>query len=404
MTPATTAETPRKKESCHHERHLNDRHTVASQPAGALIAVLERVPHHWFGDKARLARHSVLVAMAKYANRNGENVCASVERIAHTACVRPSTARAAIKFLVRTGRLKERPEPHPQYGTKIYDIVLPTPEEATEAKRELSEALEKGRVNTRERVAKHRQKMLGNTGTRVTKAGDVTPGDGVTEAGCNAKSPTDVTPDHSQCNAISLTDVTPGNGVDLYSYLPSYLKEKESTAKASLPAQAKSTPDRQTVLKEFRTWQAMTWPRLSLTKSQRNEITAAIENDIHDLRTYQEAAHQILDGIDVTDSYSHAENKLASGLADKAAAIAERRKLEKKRREYEPAMAEAQAAGDEQRYNEAVRECELIHLPGECRRLYSPFERKQVPLTPEELEEREKNMAALRQELGVTAA
>jgi hypothetical protein len=173
---------------------------------GALLAVLEHVPQCWYGDKARLrvSRHSVLVAMAKYANRDGENVWASVARIAHTACVAPSTAHAAIKFFVRTGRLKERAEPHPQYGTKIYDLVMPTREDAEEAQRERSQALEKDRASTRQRVAKFREKATCNGNERVTETAGVTPETVLR----NGDERVTVTPGSALCNAGISVDLS----------------------------------------------------------------------------------------------------------------------------------------------------------------------------------------------------
>ncbi len=148
------------------------------------------------------------------------------------------------------------------------------------------------------------------------------------------------------------------------------------------------------MLKEYRTWQAITWPRLNLTKRERDEIGTAILNSTHDLRTCQEAVQQILDGLDVGDSYSHAGNKLAAGLADKAAAIAARRELKEKRRAYLQAMAEAQAAGNEQFFNELAQKCEReTQIPGELPEMLPRFERKRSPTEVEE--ERRERQAAL---------
>src|SRR5260370_4296369 len=135
------------------------------KPKGPLIAVLENVPERWYLGatkskkyaQSKLARHSVLVAIAKYTNRDGKNVWASVARIAHSARVAPSCAREAIRFFVDEGRLLDRGE-HPLYGTNVYDLVLPTQEDAEEAERERAEAPQKERARPRQRVAKSRQK------------------------------------------------------------------------------------------------------------------------------------------------------------------------------------------------------------------------------------------------------
>jgi hypothetical protein len=149
---------------------------MSDKPIRALLDVFENVPNSWYGEgKARLARHSVHTAMAKYADSNGTNVWASLASIAYTARVSTRTAQEVIDFLLADKRLMQRSDPHPIYGTKIYDLVLPTPEEAEIAARERREIVEKERASTRERVARLRENKA-----RVTELSAL-PKDAVTE-------------------------------------------------------------------------------------------------------------------------------------------------------------------------------------------------------------------------------
>ena len=190
---------------------------MSSGKLGPVIAILEHVPERWYGGKAKLARHSVLVALAKYANQDGRNIWASEARIAHTARVSTRTASDAMAYWEETGRIKQRGV-HPIYGTKVYDLVLPTAEEAEEAKRERSEALEKDRTKTRERVARFREKAENkaskaacNGNSRVTDGQDVT----ADRASCNGNSRVTVTADRAKCNAASAVDLSSDLSLDL---------------------------------------------------------------------------------------------------------------------------------------------------------------------------------------------
>jgi len=151
-------------------------------------------------------------------------------------------------------------------------------------------------------------------------------------------------PDKAKTPAIATQDIR------LPSEEPSK-RDRPEPQTLSLPAKdSTSNLERQAVLKEYRTWQAMTWPRLNLTKRERDDIGATILSSSHDLSTLQKATHQILDDLDVADSYSHAGNKLAAGIADKAEALTIQRE---RKRQFEAAVTDAIAKGDERSFDAA---------------------------------------------------
>jgi hypothetical protein len=204
---------------------------VSDKPIRALIDILENVPNSWYGKRARLAQHSVLVAMAKYANADGKNVWASLATIAYAARVSTRTAQRAIDHFLETNRLKERPEPS-SYGTKVYDLVLPTIEDAKDAKLERAGIVEKEREGARVRVARFRQKALGNGQSCVTEQADVTD----TGALCNGQSGVSVTDSGALCNAQLAVDLS----FDRPHYRP---REREATIAASRqPIETSSQP------------------------------------------------------------------------------------------------------------------------------------------------------------------
>jgi hypothetical protein len=186
---------------------------------GALIAILENVPSRWYKGKreqghtsAQLKgiRRCVHIMLAKHAQRDGTNMWASVARIAHYAKVSVSVASEAIQFFVETGRLKPRGES--EYETVIYDLVLPTPEEAKEAQREREAALEDSRASARLRKARSRAAAKAKGGTvtparSVTQTPDVTPPGSVTGG--------DVTPPQLVCHTAARVTVTPPHGDNL---------------------------------------------------------------------------------------------------------------------------------------------------------------------------------------------
>ncbi len=192
------------------------------QRLGPVIAILEHVPERWYGDESKLVRHSVLVAMAKYANSKGENIWASEARIAHTARVSLRAAHNAIAFWEKSGRIRQRGV-HPTYGTKMYDLVLPTTEDADEAKRERSEALEKERTRTRKRVAKFREKAACNGTPGVTEKQNVT----ASPALRNGTTCVTVTADRAECNAQDAVDLS-------FDLSPDLSEEREKSAKAEI--------------------------------------------------------------------------------------------------------------------------------------------------------------------------
>jgi len=148
-------------------------------------------------------------------------------------------------------------------------------------------------------------------------------------------------PDRAKTPAIAAQDIR------LPSEEPS---KKDRPAKPQALSSKDSNPERQTVLKEYRPWLAMTWQRLNLTKRERDETCAAILSSNHDLSTLQKATHQILDDLDVVDSYAHAGNKLAAGIADKAEALTMQRE---RKRQFEAALTDAIAKGDERSFDAA---------------------------------------------------
>jgi hypothetical protein len=203
---------------------------MSDKPIRALIDILENVPNSWYGKRARLAQHSVLVAMAKYANADGKNMWASLATIAYAARVSTRIAQRAIDHFLGSNRLKERPEPS-QYGTKVYDLILPTAEDSKEAKLERAQIVEKEREGARARVARFRLKALGNGQSCVTNRADET------DAGAlrNGQPCVPVTDSGASCNAQLAVDLS----FDRPPYRP---REREATAASPQPIETSSPP------------------------------------------------------------------------------------------------------------------------------------------------------------------
>ncbi len=150
---------------------------------------------------------------------------------------------------------------------------------------------------------------------------------------------------------------------------------QQKPAKASLPVQdaADAAKVKTDLLREYTCWRDLKWPKLSLTIKERDAVNAAVLSCGHDLATLQRATSNILDALDVTNSYDRAGDKLAAGLADKADAITTQRK---RKRQLEAAVTDAIAKGDERLFdmaNEQYRR--FTGIIGESPRLYE-FERR----------------------------
>jgi hypothetical protein len=113
---------------------------------------------------------------------------------------------------------------------------------------------------------------------------------------------------------------------------------------------------------EFFVWLQGAHLGLRLSVKQKSDLSSAIQAASHDLPTLKLAADNILQGLDLSDSYCHAESKLTANLLDQAEAIIRNRiqRAADDQKRTEHALMLQRTAEEERNKRLAERDEELI--------------------------------------------
>jgi hypothetical protein len=138
------------------------------------------------------------------------------------------------------------------------------------------------------------------------------------------------------------------------------LSNFKTSAAIAAPVKGNNCPvnGRPELARAYFIWLAETWRDLNLTERQKRSVTESIINSDFDLTILGEATDQILDGLNLANSYDQAGSKLTAGLVDKATAIRSSRE-KTKAQSLEMELAKALSRQDAAARLEAAERAEV---------------------------------------------
>jgi Helix-turn-helix domain len=243
-------------------------------------------PFYDFEDKTykpAKTRRDVFLMLASHNGRNG--ICPSIETLSKDCCISKRQVHRIIEWLLRAGLLIIEYKASP-YGTNAYKLIFP---EGTQCHQEmsLSDSAKTGGYSA------------------ITKLD-------------SAKTGGETVPKQATSGL---------EGSKSLEKIEIYREQHQTSISLESKPAGQGGGDK---VHEFELWLAGTYSDLSLTHKQRDTVRTAIIDNSFPLAVFKSAAGDILNTLDCANSYDHAGDRLAEGLAIKAEAAQHRKAEEAK--------------------------------------------------------------------------